>query len=443
MEKIDRLTQPSEVRSVISRYMLADGMDMVVDLEKSRGVRLYDAKRNQYFLDFFSFYATTPLGLNHPRLLEQDAKQELLRAAVQKPSNSDVYTVEMARFIETFGRLAKPDFMKYLFFIEGGALAVENALKTAFDWKVRKNFAAGIQEEKGYGVIHFRQAFHGRSGYTLSLTNTADQRKIAYFPKFDWPRIMNPKCFFPLEGENLESVIRVEEMALKEIQMALQNDPREIACIILEPIQAEGGDNHFRIEFHQALRRICDENEILLIHDEVQTGFGGTGRMWACEHYVNPDIIVFGKKTQVCGIMAGEKVDEVAEHVFRVPSRLNSTWGGNLVDMVRCRLYLEIYQEEQILAHVERVGAYLLGELQALQQEFPGFVSNARGLGLLCAFDLPDTEYRNQFRKKVFEKGLLILGCGEKSIRFRTALNITEEELSEGLGLIRQVLAES
>jgi L-lysine 6-transaminase len=442
MEKIERITQPSDVRSIISRYMLADGMDLVVDLEKSRGVRLYDSKRNQFFLDFFSFYATTPLGINHPRLLEHDAREELLRAAVQKPSNSDVYSVEMARFIESFGRTAKPDFMRYLFFIEGGALAVENALKTAFDWKVRKNFAAGIEEEKGYGVIHFQQAFHGRSGYTLSLTNTADQRKIAYFPKFDWPRITNPKCFFPLEGGNLETVVQAEKRALEEIQAAIEKDPRDMACIILEPIQAEGGDNHFRLEFHQALRHICDENEMLLIYDEVQTGFGGTGRMWASEHYVKPDIIIFGKKTQVCGIMAGERIDDVSEHVFRVPSRLNSTWGGNLVDMVRCRLYLEIYQDEQILAHVERVGAYLLLELQALQQEFPGTVSNARGLGLLCAFDLPDTDFRNRFRRKLFEKGLLILGCGERSIRFRTALNITEEELSEGLTLIRQVLAE-
>lgn len=435
-------TSAEAVRQVISRYMVADGLDLVLDLERSRGIHLFDAKRQEYFLDFFSFYATNPVGLNHPRLTDESTIRELGTVAVQKPSNSDVYSRELAEFVDVFAREAKPDFMKYLFFIEGGALAVENALKTAFDWKVRKNFMRGVKEERGYQVIHFRQAFHGRSGYTLSLTNTADPRKTQYFPKFSWPRITNPKCTFPLEGENLRHVEETEQQALDEIRAAIAGHEDDVACLIIEPIQGEGGDNHFRPEFHRALRRICDEHEMLLIHDEVQTGFGGSGRMWAGEYFVQPDIITFGKKTQVCGIMASGRLDEVPDHVFRIPSRVNSTWGGNLVDMVRCRHYLQIYRDERLLDNTTQMGHVLLRELQKLSEEFPDRVMNPRGLGLLCAFDLPTTEFRNQFRKKLFEHRLVLLGCGERSVRFRTALNINEEELMQGICIIRQVLGE-
>jgi len=422
--------------------MPMDGLDVVVDLEKSHGSQLYDAKTDQYYLDFLSFYGSNALGFNHPRLISKEVLEELGRVAVHKPSNSDIYSREMARFLDTFTRHATPDFMKHVFFIEGGALGVENALKTAFDWKVRKNFSRGSKEEKGFGVIHFQQAFHGRSGYTLSLTNTSDPRKTQYFPKFDWPRILNPKCTFPLEGENLQHVQKLEKQALTQIQALLDRDSEDIACLIVEPIQGEGGDNYFRLDFHSELRRICDENEILFIYDEVQTGFGATGRMWAFEHYVQPDILAFGKKSQVCGILANDRVDEVPDNVFRVSSRINSTWGGNLVDMVRCRLFLEIFEEEKLLEHCRQMGEVLLKELHQLEGEFPSKVSNIRGLGLFCAFDLPDTELREQCRQMLFENRLLILPSGEHSIRFRTALNLTEEELLQGIGIIRKVLQE-
>jgi L-lysine 6-transaminase len=151
-------------------------------------------------------------------------------------------------------------------------------------------------------VIHFRQAFHGRLGYTLSLTNT-DPIKHKYFPKFKWPRIHNPAIKFPLNEENLKKVQEEEQLALNQIKDAIKEYGHNIAALIIEPIQAEGGDNHFRKEFLVALREICDENEIMYIMDEVQTGIGLTGKMWAHEHFVKPDIIAFGKKSQVCGIL--------------------------------------------------------------------------------------------------------------------------------------------
>ncbi len=430
------------VQELISAYLLQDSLDLVADFDKSRGAYLYDAKRGEYFLDFLAFYSTAPVGYNHPRLVNRKTLTELGRAAVHKPSNSDIWSKEMAAFVESFAGIAKPDFMKYLFFVEGGALAVENALKTAFDWKTRKNLAEGLSKMEGHRVIHFQEAFHGRSGYTLSLTNTSDGRKTDYFPKFDWPRILNPKCHFPLEGQRLAQVIQAEEEALRQIRSVLEESPEEVACLILEPIQGEGGDNHFRVEFHRALREICDEHDLLLIYDEVQTGMGATGLMWAAEHYVRPDILVFGKKSQVCGIMVSDRIDDVENHVFRLSGRLNSTWGGNLIDMVRCRIYLELYQSEDLLSHARSIGSLLLKSLQDLAEEFPSVFSNPRGMGPFCAIDLLSSPARDSFRQKLFDKKLLILPSGERSLRFRPFLDMPLEDAAKGIEIVRQVAAD-
>ena len=439
MEK-SRLAIPADqVPGLINLYLPSQGLDLVVDLQKSQGSDLIDAKSGESYLDFVSFFATHPLGFNHPHMTSREVVEELAQAALHKPTNSDSFTRELAEFLKTFVRVAKPDFMKHVFFIEGGALGVENALKAAFDWKVRKNLARGETREKGFQVIHFQQAFHGRSGYTLSLTNTSDLRKTQYYPKFDWPRILNPKCVFPLEGENLDQVKKAEIQALDQIDEVIRRDGDDVACILLEPIQAEGGDNHFRVEFHQELRRLCDENEMLLIYDEVQTGLGATGKMWAFEHYVQPDLVAFGKKTQVCGMLAGERIDEVPDNVFRVPNRIDSTWSGSLVDMVRCKHYLEVYEQENIVEHARLMGEVLLGELKGLEAEFP-VVSNPRGRGLFCALDLPDSDTRDRLRQQLFERHLLILPCGDRSLRFRTALNITREALLKGTRIIREAL---
>lgn len=436
MSKID----PKDVHKILSKYMLVDGFDLVLDLRKSKGCKIYDSRRDRWFIDFFSFFASSPLGCNHPALLEPDFLKKLGEVAVNKPTNSDVYTIEMAEFVETFARIAMPDHFKHLFFIEGGALAVENALKTAFDWKIRKNIAEG-KGEKGEQVIHFQEAFHGRSGYTLSLTNTFDPRKTMYFPRFKWPRIINPKLKFPLTDENLKETIEREKLAIQQIYDAIEKNPDDIAALIIEPIQGEGGDNHFRGEFLRELRKICDENDIMYILDEVQTGVGLTGKMWAYQHFdFNPDIVCFGKKTQVCGIMVSSRVDEVKDNVFTVSSRINSTFGGNLTDMVRCQKYLEVIEEEKLVDNARKQGEILLKGLREIEEKYPDKVSNSRGRGLMCAFDLPSPEIRDRVKKMLYDNGLLILPCGPRGIRFRPPLTISSEEINEGLSVIDRTI---
>ncbi len=432
--------KPADVHGTLRKHMLVDGLDLVFDLKRSQGSYIYDSRNGRRFLDFFSFFATQPVGLNHPRLVEPSFREKMAEVAIHNPSNSDVYTVEMAEFVDTFDRVAIPEELPYLFLVAGGSVAVENALKTAFDWKVRKNLARG-RGEKGSRVLHFREAFHGRTGYSISMTNTADPRKTMYFPKFDWPRIDNPKLRFPL-ARHLEEVMAAEKEAVRQIEKALEDHRDEIAALIIEPIQGEGGDNHFRAEFLRKLRELADEHEFLLIADEVQTGVGLTGKMWAYQHFgFTPDVLVFGKKTQVCGILAGRRIDEVEKNVFHESTRINSTWGGNLTDMVRFGRYLEIIEEEKLVERSRQVGALLLAELEKLQQEYSDRISNTRGRGLMCAFDLENTETRDRFKKLAFENGMLILGSGRKSIRFRPTLSVGREEVEQGIGILRRVLS--
>jgi L-lysine 6-transaminase len=433
--------QPSEVHSVLSSHMLADGFSIVFDLEKSHGTYIYDSRTNRMLLDYFSFFASGALGFNHPKLRDPLFIEKLGKVAVNKTSNSDAYTVEMAEFVETFARLAQPSYLPYAFFIDGGTLGNENALKTAFDWKVRKNFKKGYTREVGMQVIHFRNAFHGRSGYTLSLTNT-DPVKIKYFPKFPWPRIHNPILTFPLTEKRLEEVKNEEALAIRQIKQAIVDNPDDIAALIIEPIQAEGGDNFFRKEFFLELRTICSENDIMFIIDEVQTGVGMTGKMWAHEYFVEPDMMSFGKKLHVCGFVCSKRVDEVSDNVFQVPSRINSTFGGNLVDMVRATRILEIIQEENLVENARIVGGYLLENLSTLEKEFPSLVSNSRGLGLFCAIDIESKERREVLKTKAYDKGLILIGCGERTIRFRPPLNISHGEVDEGIAILRSCLKE-
>lgn len=420
---------PKNVRKILGRHLLTDGYQAVVDLEKSHGSWMHDAVTGKEYLDLFSMFASMAVGYNHPTLLAN--QERLTSAAVNKPTLSDIYAQEYAEFVDTFSTFGIPDYLPHAFFIEGGGLAVENALKAAFDWKVRKNIAAG-HGERGSQVIHFTNCFHGRTGYTMSLTDSHDPRKTLYYPRFDWPLVTHPRLRFPITDEVVKEVGELEKKALDEIEQAIHDHPHDIAALIIEPIQGEGGDNQIRPDFARSLRQICDEEDIILIYDEIQTGVGITGVFWGHEHFgedARPDILAFGKKSQVCGILASRRLDEVADNVFHESSRINSTWGGNLVDMVRFNLILQIIRDEELIEHARTHGRYLVDKLEALAAEFPGYVSNVRGKGLFAAFDLPSGTERDAVTSALYDRGAIILGSGEQSIRFRPHLNITRAEI--------------
>ncbi|MEV5651563.1 L-lysine 6-transaminase [Nocardia sp. NPDC052254] len=426
----------SRVLEILSGHILADGFDMVLDLRKSQGRRLVDARDGTAFLDMFGFFASSALGMNHPALAQDEGfRTELAAAAVNKPSNSDIYTVEMARFVETFARVLGDPALPHLFFIDGGALAVENALKVAFDWKSRHNAMHGRGAELGTKVLHLTGAFHGRTGYTMSLTNT-DPIKTDRFPKFDWPRIDTP---YLCPGIDIEAA---ESRALAQARAAFAENPHDIACFIAEPIQGEGGDRHLRPEFLRRMQRLCHDNDALFILDEVQTGVAMTGSLWAYRQLgLQPDVVAFGKKTQVCGIMAGGRVDEVPGNVFEVSSRLNSTWGGNLTDMVRARRILEVIESDRLADRAAELGELLLARLRELAGRY-GELTDPRGRGLMCAVTVESAELRDAVLTEAREREhVLLIGSGERGIRFRPPLTVTAAELEEAVAALDRVLA--
>ncbi|MCJ7726822.1 MAG: L-lysine 6-transaminase [Acidimicrobiia bacterium] len=432
---------PDAVHATLKKYQLADGYPVVLDLERSEGVWMHDAVSGKKYLDAFSFFASWPMGYRHPMLEDAGFQQELLRAATTKVANSDVYTTEMARFVEAFGSKVTPPGFPHHFWISGGALAVENALKTAFDWKARKlGRTAFTDPVNDLVILHFRQAFHGRSGYTLSLTNTLPD-KIGLFPKFDWPRVHNPAIVFDLEGNIANDIAAEEARAVAEIEAAFEQHGDKIAAILIEPMQGEGGDNYFRPEFFETLRRFADEREAMLIYVEVQTGFYGSGKPWWWQrHGIAPDIVAFGKKTQVCGINASARVDEVADNVFSKSSRINRTWGGNLADMVRARRFIEIIEEQALAPHITEMGDRLITGLRTMAAETGAF-TNVRGAGSLVAVTLESGEARGTLLSRLFANEVLALPSGPDAVRFRLPFVIQAAEIDELLARLRSSLA--
>ena len=383
-----------EVIETLKNHILVDGFHIVVDQQKSFGSYVVDLNTGKKYLDCYSQFASQPLGWKHPALIQ--AQKEMGLVGRVKLANSDMYSKTYADFVEAFSEIT-PDF-KHYFFIDGGALGVENALKAAFDWKAKKLKYTHTVDINNLDVFHLKNAFHGRTGYTLSLTNTTPE-KTALFPKFRWTTV-EP------DWEDIER--RIHE---------------EVAAIIIEPIQGEGGDNHFPIAFFKNLRRIADERDCLLIFDEVQTGMGLTGKMWAYEHFgVVPDMMCFGKKTQVCGFCSTERIDEVKHNVFNTSGRINSTWGGNIVDMVRFRYIVDAIQDDKLVDNVHRTGSHLLWRLRAIRG-----LDNVRGKGLMIAFDLPSPELRDRMME-LLQENMIVLKCGSRSIRLRPCLTFSVED---------------
>jgi L-lysine 6-transaminase len=431
----------SRVVERLQKHILADGERVIVDLERSQGSILVEAETGQELVDFHGFIASLPIGYNHPSLHEDGAYQAKLQKASQyRVAIPDIYHEYYADFVEAFASTLPEDFQRHLFFIDGGSVAVENAMKTAMDYKLRRNFDRDIHG-KGYQVLHLKHAFHGRTGYCISVTNTSDPRKYAHFAKFDWPRVEVPALYFDSDGL-AQRDIQGEEQALTVIREILSHSRRHDVCaLLLETIQGEGGDRHLSMEFLQAARAITREFDILLIFDEVQCGFGTTGKWWAFEHSpIAPDLIAFGKKTQVCGVAASGYIDTVP-NTFTTPSRISSTWGGQLADMVRCEKIIHVIRQENLLQNITVQGEYILTQLRNFARE-TGLIDNVRGRGAFIGFDVVDTATRDHVRELAKQAGCLLLVCGDVTLRMRPALSIQSWEIDRGLTILCAVLRE-
>lgn len=418
----------------INKYMIKD-RKLLINPKKSVGMKLFDEYTGKYFTDYCGQFGSLPVTPDHRMLKDPAFLKKMKKAAVHNPTNSDFLTKGMLKFCDRFHEhFMDYQGFKHLFFISGGTLAVENGLKVAFDWKIRTEQSKGREiYENELEVIHFTGAFHGRSGYCLSLTNTTPD-KTAGFPKFDWPRFRFPVLKYP--GHSFERS-EIESLVMSELNSYLERRHNKVAAIIVEPIQGEGGDCHMSSSFWQYLRRMADHYDALLIADEVQTGGYTTGRPWAYEHFapsrsngrelVTPDLVCFGKKFQNSGIIAGSRVDSISNNVFKVPSRINSTFGGNYIDFIRAEKYLEIIETDRLYHNVQEVSKELLRQLTFLTPA----ITNVRGSGFMIAFDVKDTETRDDLIAFLFEKKLIVLPCGSNSLRIRPPLNVSINDFDE------------
>ena len=312
---------------------------------------------------------------------------------------------------------------KYFHFSCTGALAIEAAIKLAIDQKGSKNPK----------VISLKESFHGINGYGGFVTDSFHpvSLRLEGFPNMGWFKVHNPRILYKNNQIDWQATEAGFGRFQKELQDCLEKAGAEnIVALVVEPVQATAGDYYFPDSFFSFIRTWCDRHQILLVFDEIQTGFGVTGKMWYHQYKnVFPDIVAFGKKAQVCGVMFKEHVCKTLQN----PIRLEVTWDGDLIDMIRSTYVLEAFKQYRILENVEERGRQLLQGLK----EIPGLL-NVRGQGLLMAFDLESHSHQQSFCQKAFEKGLLFNCTREASVRLRPPLTVTESETERALDLIHQ-----
>ncbi len=378
-------------------------------IERGEGCLVHDPHGN-VFLDFTTGIAVNALGHAHPeitRVVRQQAGKFLHMAG------TDFYYETLTAFSEKLCAIAPMRGRKLCFLANSGTEAVEAAIKLARYTTGRPNLVA------------FTNAFHGRSMGSLSLTAS---------------KAVQRRGFAPL----LPGVAHAPFGDLKFIEKNLFRKilpPEDVAAVFVEPIQGEGGYNVAPRWFLPGLRKLCDHHGILLVADEIQTGLGRTGRMWAVQHWgVEPDILCAAKPIGG-GLPLGAIVAKAKLHTWTGGAHAN-TFGGNPLACVAGLRTIEII-EKGLVANAQRMGSYLAARLRALSRETK-IIGHPRGLGLMLAVDvLGGPERRDRIVEAAFRKGLLLLGCGEMAIRFLPPLNVEKGCIDAAIEVLRRALRSS
>ena len=374
-----------------------------IDFEKSHGSYLFDKRTNRYYLDFFGMYASLPLGYNHPVFHTKEFQEEYLRTSFFKINNCEFVSDETLEFDRVFTRYAGKGVFKHFHYSCTGALAVEAAIKTSIQHK-------GCQKPN---ILSFENSFHGINsygGFVTSRFSGADRRLNGF------PEVFSTKINCDIE------------------EVKLQLTKGDITCVLVEPIQCSAGDIHHDREFFTELRELCTSHDVPLIFDEIQIGFGGTGKLWYFEHLgVEPDIVIFGKKTQLSGIMVKEEFGSIFANGQGI--RLEVTWDGDVSDMVRCKYIIKTYEEEKILENVKKQASAIK---TALESE--ASVQNFRNCGLIIGLDLKNTQIRDIMVNNLFNRGLLCNATGKQSIRLRPSLSLSTKETDTAIEMFQESL---
>lgn len=403
-------------------------------VQRAAGSELWDTDGKRY-LDLMAGVAVLNVGHRHPHVTArvQEALEQFWHICL-----ADFYYPQAIELAEKLQRLAPMSGPTRVLFSNSGAEAIEAAVKLAMYHTGRRQF------------IGFRGAFHGRTLGALSFTASKYVQRAKFPPALSVHHLPFPNCYRPiLAGRPGECYGDTVLNYLEELIFETMLTPEDVAAVLIEPIQGEGGYVVPATGFFARLRRICDRHGILLIVDEVQSGVGRTGAMWGIEHEgVEPDILCFAK-----GIGSGMPLGGIIAHenvMSWKPGAHASTYGGNPIACAAALGTLEVIEQEGLLERAAELGAYTLGRLLDMQTRHPS-IGHVRGRGLMIGVEFVQDraektrapELRNALKQIAFERGLLLLPCGQSTMRLTPALTITRAELDEGLALFEEALTEA
>lgn len=427
---------------------------VVMDAEASQGVWLQDLDGN-VFLDLFGSFALGALGYNHPALLATASSPAFARAAANPTSTPFLTAPDWLDFVHQVQTRWAPAGMGSMYCVDGGGEGVESALKAAFivHGEARRRaqgrspdpLQMSTEEQAAWMdnastdavVVAFEGAFHGRGLGPLSATHSKLLHK-ADLPAFPWPKVPFPANRWPL-AQHAEDNAREEARCVAELERVLDAHAGRVAAILVEPIQSEGGDRHASPAFFQAVQRLAGLAGAAFVLDEVQTGVGTSGRLWATEHLDlprPPDLLCFGKKMQMGGFFSTQ------EFAITQFGRMYQTRNGDRCKAQLAQTVLHTIEVEGLLANVQQTGAIFLDGLQQLCQRHPSLLSQARGRGFLLAFDLPTPAARDEFNRRALARGVFATYTGSRSVRLRPHLVTGPEHAELALSAFAEVADE-
>ncbi|ANB13851.1 4-aminobutyrate transaminase [Sugiyamaella lignohabitans] len=424
----------------------------VADYYKSLGNYIVDVDGN-VLLDVYAQIASIALGYNNPALIEAAKSDAMINSLVNRPATGNFPSNDYADILEKGIMAAAPKGFSNVWTALSGSDANETAFKAAFIYQASKKRGSGgfTQEEltttmsnqapgsPAGSILSFESSFHGRLFGSLSATRSKPIHKLD-IPAFDWPKAPFPRLQYPLEA-NVEANKQEEKRCLEEFEKILTTWKTPVAAVIVEPILSEGGDFHASRDFFQGIRDITKKHDVVMIVDEVQTGVGGTGKLWAHEHWnldSVPDIVTFSKKAQAAGYYFSNP-----ELRPKLAYRQFNTWCGDPSKAIIASAIFNEIKKNNLVERTAQVGDYLFGKLEALATKYPQNIANLRGKGqgTFIAWDCSSPEFRDNFIKKAKELGVNIGGCGVQAIRLRPALTFEEKHADILLDVVEKIVA--